>query len=33
MNGLNDEPGWRFACVARLNELWRKSRPPMSART
>ena len=31
--GLNAEPGWRFACVARLNELLWKSRPPTSART
>ena len=27
-NGLNAEPDWRFACVARLNWLSPKFRPP-----
>ena len=31
--GLNDEPGWRSACVARLNWLRRKLEPPNIART
>jgi hypothetical protein len=33
MNGLNDEPGWRHACVTWLNLLRLKSNPPTSART
>ncbi len=32
-NGLNAEPGCRFAFVARLNGVRRKSRPPTSAST
>src|SRR6185369_17938020 len=32
-NGLNEEPGWRNACVARLKLLSFQSRPPVSART
>ncbi len=31
--GLNDDPGCRMACRARLNFEWVKSRPPISART
>ena len=31
--GLNVEPGWRSACVARLNFESSKSRPPTMART
>ena len=30
-NGLNDEPGWRSAWVARLKLLRKKSKPPFSA--
>src|SRR6266550_3347058 len=33
MNGLNEDPTWRFACVARLNLLRTKSKPPTIART
>ena len=32
-NGLNAEPGWRLAWVARLNGLSWKLRPPTMART
>ena len=32
-NGLNAEPGWRSPCVARLNWLARKLRPPIIATT
>ena len=32
MNGLKLEPGWRQACVTRLNLLRLKSKPPTSAR-
>ena len=31
-NGLNDDPGWRSPCTARLNWLWRKLSPPYIAR-
>ena len=31
-NGLNVEPGWRIACVARLYFESSKSRPPIIAR-
>src|ERR671932_2608894 len=30
-NGLNDEPGWRSPCTARLNWLCRKLSPPYIA--
>ena len=30
-NGLNDEPGWRIAWVARLNSLWSYEKPPTMA--
>ena len=33
MYGLNDEPTWRSACVARLNFDCSKSRPPTIAFT
>ncbi len=32
-NGLKDEPGWRWASVARSNGCFEKSRPPTSALT
>ena len=32
-NGLNDEPGWRSPCTARLNWLAWKLRPPYIAST
>jgi hypothetical protein len=32
-NGLNDEPGWRIAWVARSNWLWSNEKPPTSAST
>ena len=32
MKGLNEEPGWRQACVTWLNLLRLKSKPPTSAR-
>src|SRR5215470_6249305 len=32
-NGLNDEPGWRSACTARLKLLSFQSRPPERARS
>ena len=32
-NGLNDEPGWRTPCTARLNWLWWKLWPPTIAST
>src|SRR5207302_6675408 len=31
--GLNDDPGCRYACVARLNWLWSKENPPTIAST
>ena len=33
MKGLNEEPGWRQACVTWLNLLRLKSKPPIRART